>query len=88
MHRLAKEAKGTAHLDVGPVNFLSLILSLLHFEDMLVEMLLQLLVGKVNAELCAQQTQHAVRECARGFVHVCGCGGEGVYKCTHICACI
>ena len=38
-------------LDVGPVDLLALVLGLLHLEDMLVEVLLQLLVRQVDAEL-------------------------------------
>lgn len=43
-------AKNT-HLDVGPVDLLTLVLRLLHLEHVLVEVLLQLLVGEVDAEL-------------------------------------
>ena len=38
-------------LDVAPVDGLSLVLGLLHLEDMLVEVLLQLLIRQVDAEL-------------------------------------
>ncbi len=38
-------------LDVGPVDRLALVLCLLHFEDVLVEVLLQLLVGQVDTKL-------------------------------------
>jgi hypothetical protein len=38
-------------LDVGPVDALLLVLGLLHLEHVLVEVLLQLLIGQVDAEL-------------------------------------
>jgi len=37
--------------DIGPVDLLPLVLSLLHLEDVLIEVLLQLLVGQIDAEL-------------------------------------
>jgi hypothetical protein len=37
--------------DVGPVNLLALVLGLLHLEYVLVEVLLQLLIGQVDAKL-------------------------------------
>ena len=46
-----KKKNNCTHLDVGPVDLLPLVLSLLHLEHVLVEVLLQLLVGEVDAEL-------------------------------------
>ena len=37
--------------DIGPVNLLPLVFSLLHLEDVLIEVLLQLLVCQIDAEL-------------------------------------
>ena len=37
--------------DVGPVDLLALVLGLLHLEHVLIEVLLQLLIGQVDAEL-------------------------------------
>lgn len=52
-------------LNVAPVDGLTLVLGLLHFEDMLVEMLLQLLVGQVDAELLEVVLLEALKACAR-----------------------
>ena len=51
-------------LDVGPVNLLSLVLSLLHLEDVLVEVLLELLIGQIDAELLKVVLLEALKACS------------------------
>ena len=49
--------------DVGPVNLLPLILSLLHLEDVLIEVLLQLLIGQIDAELLKVILLEGLKSC-------------------------
>lgn len=50
-------------LNVTPVDRLALILSLLHLEDMLVEMLLQLFIGQVDAQLLKVVLLELLKSC-------------------------
>ncbi len=50
--------------DVGPVDGLALILGLLHLENVLIEVLLQLLVGQIDAELLEVVLLEALEACA------------------------
>ena len=52
--------------DVRPVDGLALVLGLLHLEHVLVEVLLQLLIGQVDAELLEVVLPEALEACARG----------------------
>lgn len=52
-------------LDVAPINGFPLILSLLHLEDMLVEMLLQLLIGQIDAQLLKVILLELLKTCSR-----------------------
>jgi len=49
--------------DIGPVDLLPLVLSLLHLEDMLIEVLLQLLVGQIDAELLKVILLEGLKSC-------------------------
>ena len=54
--------------DIGPVDLLALVLGLLHLEDVLVEVLLQLLVGQIDAELLKVVLIERLEPCRQSLI--------------------